>query len=137
MPKFRLDIHVLEAAKKRVEWTFDNFERVYLSFSAGKDSTVMLHLVMEEAIKRNKTIGLLIVDLEGQYKLTIEHLESCIEQYKNNIELYWVCLPIHLRNAVSVYEPFWKCWDSERKKAFTESLSMYGNLKQLDKILNK
>lgn len=122
MPKFRLDINVLEAAKKRVEWTFDNFDRVYLSFSAGKDSTVMLHLVMEEAIKRNKTIGLLIVDLEGQYKLTIEHLESCIEQYKNNIELYWVCLPIHLRNAVSVYEPFWKCWDSERKNDWIREL---------------
>lgn len=122
MPKFRLDINVFEAAKQRIEWTFDNFERVYLSFSAGKDSTVMLHLVMEEAKKRNKTIGLLIVDLEGQYKLTIEHLESCIELYKDNIELYWVCLPIHLRNAVSVYEPFWKCWDSERKNDWIREL---------------
>ena len=115
MPKFRLDIDVCEAAKQRIEWTFDNFRHVYLSFSAGKDSTVMLHLVMEEAKKRNKKIGLLIVDLEGQYKLTIDHLESCIEQYEDYIELFWVCLPIHLRNAVSVYQPFWKCWDKERE----------------------
>ena len=110
-----LDIDVLEAAKKRIEWTFDNFERVYVSFSAGKDSTCMLHLVMDEAIKRNKVVGVLLIDLEGQYKKTIEHAEKVREMYKNNTEWFWVCLPIHLRNAVSVYEPFWKCWDSEAK----------------------
>ncbi len=115
MPKFRLNKNVLEAAKERIDFTFNNFERIYLSFSAGKDSTVMLHLVMDECKKRNIKIGLLIVDLEGQYKMTIEHIESCIEEYKEYIDLYWVCLPIHLRNAVSVYEPFWKCWDTEQE----------------------
>lgn len=116
MPKIKLDINVLEAAKERIRFTFDNFERIYLSFSGGKDSTVMLHLVMEEAIRRNREIGLLIVDLEGQYKFTIEHMTKCIEMYRNYIDLHWVCLPIHLRNAVSVYEPFWLCWDAERKQ---------------------
>jgi predicted phosphoadenosine phosphosulfate sulfurtransferase len=116
MPKYRLEKNVLEASIERIEFAFDNFEKIYLSFSAGKDSTVMLHLAMEEAKKRNKKIGVLIVDLEGQYKLTIDHLEDCIEQYKEYIDLYWVCLPIHLRNAVSVYEPFWKCWDHNQKK---------------------
>lgn len=116
MPKFRLETNVLEEARNRVRWTFDNFEKVYLSFSAGKDSTVMLHIVMEEAKSRNQKIGLLIVDLEGQYKLTIEHIHQCITEYQEYIDLYWVCLPIHLRNAVSVYEPFWKCWDLERKE---------------------
>lgn len=115
MPKFRLNKNVLEAAKERIDFTFNNFERIYLSFSAGKDSTVMLHLVMDECKRRNIKIGLLIVDLEGQYKMTIEHIESCIEEYKDYIDLYWVCLPIHLRNAVSVYEPFWKCWDTEQQ----------------------
>jgi len=100
-------MNVLEAAKQRIAWTFDNFERVYLSFSAGKDSTVMLHLVMEEAIKRQQKIGVLLVDLEGQYKLTMEHARTCFEMYKDHIEPYWVCLSIHLRNAVSVYSPVW------------------------------
>ena len=118
MPKIRLGMTTYTAAQERIEYTFDNFERIYLSFSAGKDSTVMLHMVMDEAIKRNRKIGVLIVDLEGQYKLTMEHAEQCIEMYKSNIDLHWVCLPIHLRNAVSVYQPFWKCWDSEVKEAW-------------------
>lgn len=116
MPKIRLNKNVFKESINRVKWTFDTFEKIYLSFSAGKDSTVMLHIVMDEAKKRNKKIGLLIVDLEGQYKLTIEHLESCIEEYKDYIDLYWICLPIHLRNAVSVYQPFWKCWDLDEKE---------------------
>ena len=116
MPKIYLEQNVLEAAKERIEYTFDNFENIYLSFSAGKDSTVMLHLVMDEAKKRNVKIGLLIVDLEGQYKLTIDHMRDCVSIYSEWVDLFWVCLPIHLRNAVSVFEPFWLCWDETRKE---------------------
>jgi predicted phosphoadenosine phosphosulfate sulfurtransferase len=116
MPKIRLDKNVYDASIERINYTLDNFEKVYLSFSAGKDSTVMLHLTMQEVKKRKQKIGLLIVDLEGQYKFTIEHIYACIEEYKDYIDLHWVCLPLHLRNAVSVYEPFWLCWDDEQKE---------------------
>lgn len=115
MPKFRLENDVYTESVNRVKFAFDNFERLYVSFSAGKDSTVMLHIVADEAKKRGVKFGVLIVDLEGQYKLTIEHIYAMIEEYKDLIDLYWVCLPLHLRNAVSVYEPFWLCWDEERK----------------------
>ena len=113
--KSGMGITVLRATQKRISWTFDNFERIYVSFSAGKDSTVMLHMVMDEAIKRNKKVGVLIVDLEGQYKVTIEHAKEMFELYKDNAEMYWVCLPIHLRNAVSVYQPHWICWEKGKE----------------------
>lgn len=122
MLKRGIGINVVEAAQERIRWTFDNFERIYLSFSAGKDSTVMLHLVAEEARKRGKRIGLLLLDLEGQYKMTIEHAEACFNEYADIVEPFWVCLPIHLRNAVSVYSPFWKCWDTENKDAWIRPL---------------
>lgn len=120
--KAYLDTDVLEAARERICYTFDNFERIYVSFSAGKDSTVMLHLVMDEARKRNQKVAVMIVDLEGNYKLTIEHMQGMVEEYADNMELYWICLPIHLRNAVSVYGPFWKCWDDEKKEAWIRDL---------------
>jgi len=99
----------------RISWTFDTFERVYLSFSAGKDSTVMLHLAAEEARKRGVRFGVLLVDLEGQYNLTINHALECVQLYSDVIDLYWVALPLALRNAVSVYEPYWECWQPERE----------------------
>lgn len=107
---------VLEAANARINFIFDNFERVYLSFSAGKDSTVMLHLVMAEAKRRNRKIGVLLVDLEAQYNLTMVHAKKCLEMYADNAEVYWVCLPLSLRNAVSNYQPRWLAWDPERKE---------------------
>lgn len=119
MPKTRLGIDVLTAARQRIADTFDNFPRLYLSFSAGKDSTVMLHLVADEARKRGRKFGVLLVDLEGQYKLTIEHAEAMLDEYADVIdEEHWMCLPIALRNAVSVYQPKWQCWDPDAKDAW-------------------
>lgn len=122
MLKNPIGIDVLEAAKQRARWTFDNFERVYLSFSGGKDSTVMLHIVAEIAREKDRRFGVLIVDLEGQYRLTIDHIAKCVGMYRDMIDLYWVCLPIHLRNAVSVYEPFWICWDPGAKGAWIRDI---------------
>src|SRR6188768_2781797 len=109
------EYNVLVAARQRVKQVFDEFEKIYISFSGGKDSTVMMHLVLEEAIKRNKKVGVLIIDLEAQYSDTINHIHSMIEMYKNNIDLHWVCVPLLLRNAVSQFEPRWCCWDEEKK----------------------
>lgn len=102
---------VLDAARARVKYAFDNFERVYVSFSGGKDSSVMVHLVLEEAIARNRRVGMLLIDLEAQYAKTVAHAKEMFELYANHIEPYWVCLPMLLRNAVSAFEPRWCCWE--------------------------
>lgn len=111
-----LGISVLEAARRRISWTFDTFPEIYVSFSGGKDSSVMLHLVMDEAQKRGRKVGVLFVDMEGQYKLTIDHIQDCYDMYADHIEPYWVALPLSLRNAVSVYEPKWTCWEPGREE---------------------
>jgi len=118
MPKKPTGCNVLDAARKRISETFDMCPRVYVSFSGGKDSTVMLHLVADEARKRGRKIGVLFIDLEGQYQCTIEHVAECFASVADISEPYWVCLPIHLRNAVSVYETHWTCWDAAKKEAW-------------------
>ena len=75
----------------------------------------MMHLIMDEAIKRNRKVGLLIIDLEAQYVETIKHIRNIISIYKDNIKLYWVAVPLLLRNAVTNFEPRWICWDEENK----------------------
>ena len=42
--KIRTDVNVLHAAIHRIEWLFETFSSVCLSFSGGKDSTVLLIL---------------------------------------------------------------------------------------------
>lgn len=116
---------VYEAAQARVCYAFDNFERVYCSFSGGKDSSVMFHLLVDEAIKRGRKLGVLLIDLEAQYTLTIDHVREMFDLYAEHIDLHWVCLPMLLRNAVSNYEPRWCCWDPERKADWVREMPKY------------
>lgn len=115
-------VNVLDAAKERVSYAFDSFEKLYVSFSGGKDSSVMLHLVMDEAIKRDRKVGVLIIDLEAQYEATIKHLQDMIDLYESHMDLHWVCLPMLLRNAVTNYEPRWMCWEPEKKDIWVRNL---------------
>jgi predicted phosphoadenosine phosphosulfate sulfurtransferase len=110
-----LEHNVLQASINRISKTFDDFETIYISFSGGKDSTVMTHLVLDEAKKRNRKVGLLIIDLEAQYSETIKHIEEMCEIYSENIDLHWFCGELLLRNAVSDFEPKWVCWDEEKQ----------------------
>lgn len=118
MPKRYLTVDVCEAAEERIRWTFDNFERVYCSYSAGKDSTVMLHLAAREARLRGRRLGVVLIDLEGQYKLTIDHAQAHLAAYADVLDVFWVALPIALRNAVSVFQPKWLCWDPTVREAW-------------------
>lgn len=113
--KIYLEENVYDAAVRRMDIIFEKFERICVSFSGGKDSGVLFHLAVEAAKRHNKKIGVLIIDLEGQYKLTIDYIISMLDKYREWIEPYWVCLPLNLRNAVSVYQPFWCCWEPDYK----------------------
>lgn len=111
-----LGMNVLEAAQQRIAWAFDTFPRIYCSFSGGKDSSVMTHLVMDEAVRRSRKVGLMYIDFEAQYKHTIDHVQELYDLYADHIDPCWVALPIHLRNAVSMYEHHWVCWEPGREE---------------------
>jgi predicted phosphoadenosine phosphosulfate sulfurtransferase len=114
--KHSLGIDVLQAAKERIAWTFDTFPKVYLSGPSGKDSGVMMHLTCQEARRRGRKVGVLYVDLEGQYASTIAFVQEMFRLYADVIDPHWVALPLHLRNAVSMAQPYWVCWDPEARE---------------------
>ena len=116
MPKRGLGIDVLTAAKERISLTFDEFEKIYISFSAGKDSTVMLHLVMAEARKRGRKVGCLLIDWECQIGLTIDFAKRMYTEYADCIIPYWVALPMKTWNACSQFEPEWTAWEQSKRE---------------------
>ena len=109
-PKRFLNIDVMTAARHRMRQVFDDFEHVYVSFSAGKDSSAMLQLAIEVAREKGRLpVDVLTVDLEAQYQHTADYIQRVAE--RPDVRMHWVCLPIHLRNAVSQIQPHWLCWD--------------------------
>jgi predicted phosphoadenosine phosphosulfate sulfurtransferase len=63
------DKNVYEAARERIAWIFDQFERVYVSFSGGKDSGVLLNLVIAHVREYcpDRKVGIMILDNEANY----------------------------------------------------------------------
>lgn len=113
MPKVYLDENVLDAARRRIHYMFDEFDHVYFSVSGGKDSSVMLQLAHQIAKRRGRTFSILFVDLEAQYDATIRHVRDLIDEVADTTdEVFWVCLPFSLVNAVSALQPEWQCWDT-------------------------
>jgi len=119
MERKYLDKNVFESSQERISYVFDNFKKIYVSFSGGKDSTVLLHSVMSEAQKRNTKVGVLFIDWECQFETTINHIRELFNKYQDNIIPYWVQIEILTNNATSMYEPTWKSWDENKKKLWT------------------
>jgi len=123
--------NVLTASKERIAYIFDNFDKIMVSFSGGKDSSTMFHLIMEEAILRNRRVGVMLIDFEAQYKATIDHAQEMFALYADHIDLHWICLPMKLRNAVSNYQPTWTCWDDKLTDQWIRDLP------ELDGVMSK
>lgn len=111
------EINVYDAAVERFDYIYSNFEKVYVSFSNGKDSGVLLNLAIEAARRAGKLpVNVLYIDMEAQYRHAIEFTHRMFS--RPEVQGWWVCLPIHLRNAVSQYQPHWLCWDKDKRDAW-------------------
>lgn len=114
--------NVFEVSKDRVKYIFDEFENIYVSFSGGKDSGVCMHLMCEEARKRNRKIGVLFIDIEAHYQMTIDYSIQMIEKYKDVITPYWICLPMLTDNSLSYNEMTWSWWETEKKDIWVREM---------------
>lgn len=110
-----LDASVLDAARERIGRIFDVFPKILVSFSGGKDSSVLLHLVMETAIARRRRVGVVFFDWEAQYRQTIHFVRAMLDHYVEFVDEHWVSLPMKTTNACSQIEPEWICWERGKK----------------------
>ncbi|HBT4619493.1 TPA: DUF3440 domain-containing protein [Klebsiella pneumoniae] len=107
-----LDMNVFDAALLRLEWIFDTFDKVCISFSGGKDSSVLYHLTACVARRKHKKFDVLFIDWEAQFSLTISHIQDMKSRYRDVTgTFYWVALPLTTVNGVSQYQPEWTAWD--------------------------
>lgn len=108
---------VYDAANERIEFIFKNFKRIYVSFSGGKDSGVMLNLVIDYMRRNNikDKIGVMILDNEANYEHSLKFMHSILEKNLDILEVFWCCMPITLPCTVSQYSVDWQCWGNADK----------------------
>lgn len=110
--------NVYDASVERIDFIFKNFKRIYVSFSGGKDSGVMLNLVIDYMRKNNITekVGVMVLDNEANYEYSLKFMHSILNKNTDILDIYWCCLPITLPCTISSYAIEWQCW-GERDKA--------------------
>lgn len=114
--------NVYEALKERLDFIFDEFPKLYVSFSGGKDSGTLLNACIDEARKRKRKIGVLFIDLEAFYQRTIDFVERMLNNNADIIEPYWVCLPMESPNSLSYMQPTWVWWDKSKKPIWVREM---------------
>lgn len=119
--------NVYEALQDRLRYIFNEFDNIFVSFSGGKDSGLLLNLVLDFQKKYypNKKIGVFHQDFEAQYSVTTQYVERTFDKIKNDVEPYWVCLPMATRTSVSNHEMFWYPWDDTKEADWVRPMPDY------------
>lgn len=111
------NISVVEAARRRILNVFSNGVKVYMSFSAGKDSLCMAHIVYDMILHGQidaKQLVVIFIDEEALY----DSMEQMTLRWRKRFlavgaEFRWYCLPLkqvsilhHLQN-----DERWITWE--------------------------
>lgn len=110
-------MNVMQAAQARIAWVFDEFEYVYVSFSGGKDSGVLLHLALAELARRpGRRMGVFHIDYEAQYEHTTRYVTEVFDSLPNSCDKFWCAMPLSVPCATSMHASTWIPWDEAKRE---------------------
>ena len=120
-------MNVFEAVNKRLELIFNEFDNVYVSFSGGKDSGVLLNLAIDFLRKNypGRKLGVFHVDYEAQYQMTTDYVDSELSKNSDILEVYRICLPLSAQCATSAYSDHWIPWDRDKKDLWVRDMPSF------------
>lgn len=113
-------LNVYDALMNRLDYLFNEFENIFVSFSGGKDSGLLLNILLDFRKKYypDRRIGVFHQDFEAQYTVTTEYVERTFARLEKEplTDLYWVCLPMATRTCFSSYQMYWYPWDETKEE---------------------
>lgn len=113
--------NVLEAARQRIKNVFDNGLPVYLSFSCGKDSLCLSHLIYDLILRGEisaKQLTVIFIDEEGLYPSMLEAAYRWRERFlRVGAKFEWYCLEVKqvcVIDNLSASES-WITWEKSKR----------------------
>jgi len=102
--------NVYEASLNRIRYLFDEFEDVVVSFSGGKDSTVVLNLALQVAEEKGRLpLKVMFLDQEAEWQAVIDYIEEVFADPR--VDPMWLQIPFHIFNASSNIKQWIVAWE--------------------------
>jgi predicted phosphoadenosine phosphosulfate sulfurtransferase len=117
-------MNVYEATQERLAFIFKEFDNIFVSFSGGKDSGLLLNLCVDYIRKNNldRKIGVFHIDYEAQYGMTTEYVDQVLSENLDIIVPYRVCLPVRAHCATSMFQSYWVPWEKAKRDIWVREL---------------
>lgn len=117
-------LNVYEQVQLRLAKVFSSFDNVYVSFSGGKDSSVLLFLCIDFIRKYypGRKLGVFHMDYEVQYTETINYVDQVLASNSDVLEVYRVCVPFKVSTCTSMYQRFWRPWDDDLQECWVRDM---------------
>lgn len=117
-------MNVYEATQQRLKYIFDEFEYVYVSFSGGKDSGVLLNLAIDYIKDNNldRRLGVFHMDYEAQYQCTTDYVTETYNSLPDFCDKYWVAIPMTVPCCTSMSSFTWIPWNTKEKDIWVRDL---------------
>jgi len=119
-----------DAGKRRIEWLFNEFDEVVVSFSGGKDSTVILNLALMVAEKLGRLpVKVMWLDQEAEWQSVVDYAKEVFSDPR--VEPMWFQVPFKMFNATSAHDEWLNCWGEGeewmRPQEGTHTENIYGS----------
>lgn len=122
---------VIDAAKIRIKNAFESNKRIYLAFSAGKDSLCLSSLIYDLIMNGEinpKQLTVFFIDEEGLYPSMVENAERWRNNFtKIGVPFLWFCLPfkqVSVIDSLSAQES-WITWEPGKEDRWMRKPPQY------------
>ena len=117
-------MNVYEATIKRLEMIFREFDNISVSFSGGKDSSLLLNLCVKYIRDNhlNRKIAVLHLDYEAQYEMTTKYVDEVLSDNCNILDVYRVCVPFKVTTCTSMHQSYWRPWEEDKQDIWVRSM---------------
>lgn len=116
-------MNVYESAIQRLEFVFNHFDNVYVSFSGGKDSGALLNLCIDYIRKNlpNRRLGVFHIDYEAQYEMTTNYVNETLASNSDILDVYRICVPFKVPTCTSMHQDYWRPWQPDKSDIWISS----------------